>query len=800
MLARVETAGISAIERRDHTDCRRGYWIRILIVVAIVLPVAAVALAGVPKKIKYQGRLTDNVTGLPLAGPHTLTLRIYNASSGGDLIWSETVPVGADSAGVFTTTIGSVNLIDVAFAEDCWLEVEADGEILSPRREMVSVPYAFRADEAGHASGADSLDGHSPGEFVLKGEASSITASMIIAGTGSSLDADMLDGNEASAFAAAVHVHDERYYTKSDLAGSGTINEPENPVDWTRLKAVPGGLADGVDDVGSGDGHSLDAVDGEPSDAVFVDGDGRVGIGTSTPARQLHVAGEGARVLVEAISGNAEVNLKTSGDGSGDVWAMYKHVTDGDLHFFRGGDKVTIAGATGNVGIGTASPEAKLDVAGAINSASEYRIDSKTVLAVEDNNRLHVGVAAGANNSGFWTVCIGDSAGYASIGNSSTFVGFATGTKCLGSENTFVGWRAGYSNTNAIQNTFVGTSAGENNSQGEYNTFIGAYAGNDNTVGGANVFVGEATGYDNVDGPMNTFVGRMAGSSNVGGSRNGFFGHMAGWKCESGDSNVYIGEGCGLKNETGSGNVFLGHSAGSNEMGSNKLYIANGHLDSNALIYGDFSTGRIGLGTLNPERKLHILGDAPRILIESTGGSPEINFENTDDATAQRWAIYKHSITDDLRFYQNGDRVTIQNGTGNVGIGTGDPGSYKLYVNGTACGTSAWGTCSDAGFKRDVRGISSALSKLLDVRGVSFEWNTDEFADKGFPAGRHYGVIAQEVERVLPEVVGSGPDGTKTVAYDELIPVLIESVKELKAENDNLRERLESLERAQAGR
>ena len=67
----------------------------------------------------------------------------------------------------------------LASGEACWLEVEADGEILSPRREMVSVPYAFRADSAGHASGTDSLRGHSLGEFVLKGEASSITATMI---------------------------------------------------------------------------------------------------------------------------------------------------------------------------------------------------------------------------------------------------------------------------------------------------------------------------------------------------------------------------------------------------------------------------------------------------------------------------------------------------------------------------------------------------------------------------------------------------------------------------------------------
>lgn len=150
------------------------------------------------------------------------------------------------------------------------------------------------------------------------------------------------------------------------------------------------------------------------------------------------------------------------------------------------------------------------------------------------------------------------------------------------------------------------------------------------------------------------------------------------------------------------------HAAGSNELGSNKIYIANGPRDSNVLIYGDLATGRIGIGTTNPARQVHIVGDGPRILLESTGGNPEVNFKNTGEPPQGVWAIYKHITADDLRFWQNGDRVTIQNGTGNVGIGVSDPGSYKLYVNGTACGTSAWGTCSDAKYKRDIRGISTA--------------------------------------------------------------------------------------------
>lgn len=675
------------------------------------------AWAETPHRINYQGVLADKATGEAILGSVDIEFALYGSPAGGTAEWSETQTVTPDSNGIFSVILGSEVPIVLGFEGPMWLELTVSGEALEPRREIVSVPYAFRAT------------------YV-----------------------------------------DSAY--------------------WTGLRGVPDGFSDSVDDVGPGDGYSLDASDGDPADAVYVDGDGRVGIGTAAPARKLHVAGDGARVLVEATGGNAEINLATSGDAPGDVWAIYKHVTDGDLHFFRGGDRVTVQSATGNVGIGTAHPAVKLDVAGAVNATSEYMIGGNTVLAARDTSNLLVGYAAGAKTLGTFSVCIGDSAGYSFSGDRCAFVGFAAGRSNAFSDNTFVGYRAGYANQSGYLNTFIGSSAGAKNESGPNNTFIGAAAGTKNTTGQSNTFVGEGAGYDNVDGWANTFVGRLAGMSDIGGSKNSFYGNYAGWSNESGNNNTYIGEEAGQYNKTGSGNVLLGCQAGFHELGSNKLYIANGPDTSDVLIYGDFSNGRIGLGTATPERKLHILGDGPRILIESTGGSPEINFENTDDTSIQRWAIYKHPTADDLRFYQNGDRVTIRSGTGNVGIGTIDPGSYKLYVNGSACGTSAWGTCSDARYKRDIRDISGALSKVLGIRGVSFEWRREDFADKGFSAGRHYGVIAQEVERVLPEVVASGPEGAENVTYDEIIPVLIESVKELKAQNDILEERIALLEKA----
>jgi hypothetical protein len=102
----------------------------------------------------------------------------------------------------------------------------------------------------------------------------------------------------------------------------------------------------------------------------------------------------------------------------------------------------------------------------------------------------------------------------------------------------------------------------------------------------------------------------------------------------------------------------------------------------------------------------------------------------------------------------------------------------------------SWLTDSDIRFKKNITRISGAISALEKVRGVRFEL-------KDVPDGEreHIGVIAQELETVYPELVATNKDtGMKAVAYDKLTAVLIEAVKELKAENEELRKRIEQLE------
>ncbi|MBI5055606.1 MAG: tail fiber domain-containing protein, partial [Nitrospirae bacterium] len=84
-------------------------------------------------------------------------------------------------------------------------------------------------------------------------------------------------------------------------------------------------------------------------------------------------------------------------------------------------------------------------------------------------------------------------------------------------------------------------------------------------------------------------------------------------------------------------------------------------------------------------------------------------------------------------------------------------------------------------------------NKIMKLNGVSYAYRTEEYAEKRFEEGKHYGVIAQEVERVIPEIVKEGASGEKSVVYTEMIPLLIEAVKEQQKTIEKQRKEMETL-------
>jgi len=110
--------------------------------------------------------------------------------------------------------------------------------------------------------------------------------------------------------------------------------------------------------------------------------------------------------------------------------------------------------------------------------------------------------------------------------------------------------------------------------------------------------------------------------------------------------------------------------------------------------------------------------------------------------------------------------------TTRVGIGKTDP-AYTLDVVGDVKASGDVLMFSDERMKTNIEPIPNALEKVLQLSGVTFN-KLDHHDDR-----RHTGVIAQEVEKVLPEVVYTDKDGMKSVAYGNVIGLLIEAIKEL---------------------
>jgi len=74
--------------------------------------------------------------------------------------------------------------------------------------------------------------------------------------------------------------------------------------------------------------------------------------------------------------------------------------------------------------------------------------------------------------------------------------------------------------------------------------------------------------------------------------------------------------------------------------------------------------------------------------------------------------------------------------------------------------------------------IQNALDNVLKMQGVTYYWKVDEYPNKHFPEGEQVGFIAQEIEKVYPQVVLTDKDGYKSVDYSKLTPVLVEAIKE----------------------
>lgn len=279
--------------------------------------------------------------------------------------------------------------------------------------------------------------------------------------------------------------------------------------------------------------------------------------------------------------------------------------------------------------------------------------------------------------------------------------------------------------------------------------FIGENAGlQDDLSDNENTFVGYQSGNSNITGNQNTLIGAYAGFSNIG-NYNTFLGSNAGYLNNAGSRNTFLGYNAGRNIDEGSGNVFIGYEAGNYANGiNNRLLIDNENIDSTkALIYGEFDQNHLRIN-----------------------GNIGINYQ----------AYNSYGLI--------------------VDIPEGQTSIYTLLIYGNAWASGGSWSSSDVRFKKNIKTYENALNTIMQFRGVSYDWRVDEYPQQRFSDSRQLGFIAQEVEKIVPDLVKEGPDGFKGVEYTKFTPIIVEAIKEqqkqieeLKAENEVLKQKLNEL-------
>ncbi len=397
--------------------------------------------------------------------------------------------------------------------------------------------------------------------------------------------------------------------------------------------------------------------------------------------------------------------------------------------------------------------------------------------------------------------------------STSIYIGYETGKNTVppfsfGAQNTFVGSKSGVNNTDGRFNSFFGYETGLMNLTGNFNSFFGHESGLNNTIGYRNTFMGYQSGGLNINGYDNAFFGQNSGFRNTSGKENTFIGQNSGLFNTIGFQNVFLGKSSGNFNRAGSSNVFLGYDAGSNNRSGNKNIMIgaeantldtsqhssiaigyNAKVDcSNCAVLGGTGSDavKLGIGVDSPTTVLMLLAPGSThpvgITQNQVAGTAAMEFTTTDNSGQQATRLIMRGNADlrEIEFYRGGRgaetlTMILKGDSGNVGIGTSNPG-YRLQVgvngDGSQARANAWNTFSDGRWKKNIEPILDPTEKLMSVSGYYYHWI------EGIDETRQVGVIAQEVEEVLPEAVSTDTEGFKSVDYGKLSVLVIEAVKE----------------------
>ncbi|MBE9575491.1 tail fiber domain-containing protein [Flavobacterium proteolyticum] len=444
------------------------------------------------------------------------------------------------------------------------------------------------------------------------------------------------------------------------------------------------------------------------------------------------------------------------------------------------------------------------------------------------NFNTAIGSSALANNvSGNSNLAIGSMALNSSI---SASFNLALGNNALryntsGSNNVALGLNSLEDNTTGVYNTGVGNSTLKDNINGVDNVAIGNATLQLNVSGSSNTSVGTRSMFYNTTGNSNTALGfnalfrNTSGVGNIGigfstlvnntiGNRNIAIGSQALFNNDNGAYNITIGSEALYNNISGSDNIAIGYQAGYNEIGSNKLYIENSN-SSTPLIYGEFDNDII---KINGVVKVHKNpADAEELQLNNTSVFAHSS-GNQDFGTGQNEFLLssREGVGETGGIYGDGNAVSIWSpGDGNLGqppalvyfldedqfdatnTNPYDNTALKSYIS----PAGAYVQISDKNKKENIEKINNALEKILAISGYTYQFKQDhKEIEKGKEPIKSSGVLAQELEKVLPEAIQKSKDGDYFVDYAAITPLLIEAIKEQQKNIQKQEEKISSLE------
>ena len=563
------------------------------------------------------------------------------------------------------------------------------------------------------------------------------------------------------------------------------------------------------------------------TDSIIYASSSYVGIGTATPGAVLNVFG-----------GNAIIDYMTAGRGYGTGttntsfgYQVYGSASGSNIDNTVFGYRTLYSanGAVRNTAIGKEALRSLTsgDDNVAIGSQASYSLTTGA-------SNVSIGAQAGFSQAGnSYNVHVGRGAGYGNLSSSCIAIGYqslnasnsqsghiAIGVQALqnqttGAFNLAVGYSALEQNTSGIANLGVGYQALEANSTGGYNLAIGAFSLQNNTASynygiGYQSLQSLTTGQRNTafgyralrdsNSSFNTAIGFQAADDITSGNYNTAIGYDALTSFTTGGYNTAIGALAGGSNTTNTNSVYIGYNArGSANGNTNEVVIGYSALGngSNSITFGNnsitkhiFQAGSVGINDTAPGSRLSVKDTSGTIAgFYGTSAGAAVRVEATGSVGSA--ALELESASTSFDNYIRSDRsVWISNLSGLGNYFKFEITSGDLHADGDVIAYST--TTSDARLKDNVAPIENAIDKVKAINGVEYTWNAG-----GRKGQKDIGVIAQNVEQVIPEIVREKKmdliDGEvyKTVDYDKLTALLIEAIKEQQKQIDELKAQID---------